>query len=484
MKQRTGPSFRLCSLTLCCLWVVACATNPVTGKRQLALISEAQEIEMGREADKDVVSSIGLYPDESMQRYVQALGARIAATTERPALPWTFRVVDDAAVNAFAIPGGFIYVTRGIMSHLNSEAELAAILGHEIGHVTARHSVSQMSKQQLAQMGFAAGMILSPEFAQYGDLAQVAMGLMFMKFSRSDESQSDALGLKYMMAGGYDPRTLVDVFGMLDALSQQSGAGRLPQWMSTHPDPENRQIWATNAVGSLQTDLTRLTENRPEYLRRLDGMMFGENPREGFFQNASFRHPDMAFRMDFPQGWKSSNEKQAVGAISPNEDAIVMLQLAPAPNAQQAAQTFFSQQGIESGQSSRRQIGGYAAVTSTFRVQTEQGYLRGLVAWIDYRDRVFQILGYTPEARWNQYSNVFAASIDSFSQETDPAVLNVQPRRLKIIDLNRAATLETLLRDYPSSVDPQTVALINRLQGAASLSAGDQFKRVVGGQAR
>jgi len=121
---------------------------------------------------------------------------------------------------------------------------------------------------------------------------------------------------------------------------------------------------------------------------------------------------------------------------------------------------------------------------STFRVQTEQGYLRGLVAWIDYQERVFQILGYTPEARWNQYSNVFGASIASFGRETDPAVLNAQPRRLNIVNLNRPATLETLLRDYPSTVNAQTVALINNLQDAASLSAGDQFKRVVGGRAR
>jgi len=484
MKHRSMPFLRLCSVLLCALWVAACATNPVTGKRQLVLISEAQEIEMGREADKEVVASFGLYPDESMQRYIQSLGSRIAATTERPALPWTFRVVDDAAVNAFAIPGGFIYVTRGIMTHLNSEAELAAILGHEIGHVTARHSVSQMSKQQLAQVGLVAGMIVSPEFAQFGNLAQAAMGLMFMKFSRSDESQSDALGLKYMMAGGYDPRTLPNVFGMLSALGQQSGAGRLPQWMSTHPDPENRRVWATNTVASLQRDLSGLAVNRPEYLRRLDGIVFGENPREGFFQESTFRHPDMAFRMSFPQGWKASNGKQAVGAISPNQDAVVVLQLAAAPNPQQAAQKFFSQEGVESGETSRRQIGGFPAVTSTFRAQTEQGYLRGLVAWIDYGERVFQILGYTPEPRWNQYDNLMASSIASFSRETDPAVLNVQPRRLTIVNLNRAATLETLLRDYPSTVNAQTVALINNLQGAARLPAGDQFKRVVGGEAR
>ncbi len=267
-------------------------------------------------------------------------------------------------------------------------------------------------------------------------------------------------------------------------MSQQSGGGRLPQWMSTHPDPENRQAWAAKTVAGLDRDLSRLAVNRPEYMRRLDGMMFGENPREGFFQDAAFRHPDMAFRMDFPQGWKSSNQKQSVGAISPNEDAIVMLQLAPAPTAQQAAQKFFSQQGVESGETSRRQIGGFPAVMSTFRVQTEGGYLRGLVAWIDYRERVFQILGYTPEARWNQYSNVFGASITSFGRETDPAVLNVQPSRLRIVNLNRTATLETLLRDYPSTVSPQTVALINNLHGAETLAAGDQFKRVVGGQAR
>jgi predicted Zn-dependent protease len=192
----------------------------------------------------------------------------------------------------------------------------------------------------------------------------------------------------------------------------------------------------------------------------------------------------MAFRMDFPQGWKSSNEKQSVGAVSPDEDAVVVLQVAAAPDAQQAAQKFFSQQGVEPGEASRRQIGGCPAMVSTFRVQTEQGDLRGLVAWIDYQERVFQILGYTPEARWNQYSNAFGASIASFSRETDPAVLDVQPRRLTIVNLNRAATLETLLRDYPSTVNAQTVALINNLQAAASLSAGDQFKRVVGGQAR
>jgi len=484
MTRRIGPAVWTCGIALSFVSAAGCATNPVTGKRELALISEAQEIAMGREADKDVVTSIGLYPDEPMQQYVQALGARVAATTERPSLPWTFRVVDDAAVNAFAIPGGFVYVTRGIMTHLNSEAELVAILGHEIGHVTARHSVSQMSRQQLFQGLLVGGMILSPRFTRFGNLAEVGLGLMFMKFSRADESQADQLGLKYMMAGGYDPRKLVDVFAMLQRASEQAGAGRLPQWMSTHPDPENRQAWAANAVASLNRDFSSMTVNRPQYLQRLDGIVFGENPREGFFQGTLFRHPDLAFRIEFPRGWKGNNEKQAVGAVSPNEDAAVVLQLASAANAEQAAQRFFSQQGIEAGEASRRQIGGFSAVSSTFRVRTEEGTLTGLAAWIDDRDRVFQILGYTPEARWSQYNRVFGESIASFSRETEPAVLNVKPRRLTIVELNRPATFEALLRDYPSTVDPKTVALINNLQGTSTLASGDRFKRVVGGEER
>src|SRR5512143_1905314 len=155
----------------------ACSRNAATGANQFSLYSEAQEIQMGRDADQQVAASLGLYPDPALQAYVQQLGAALAAKTERTNLPWTFRVVDDAAVNAFALPGGFVYVTRGILTHLNSEAALAAILGHEIGHVTARHSVSQMSKQQLAQLGLIAGMIVSPEFARFGDLAQSGLGL-------------------------------------------------------------------------------------------------------------------------------------------------------------------------------------------------------------------------------------------------------------------------------------------------------------------
>src|SRR5687768_16095576 len=168
--------------------IPGCATNPATGRRQVMLVGENQEIEMGREADQQIGAAYGLYPDEDVQRYVAGLGKDLAAGSERPNLPWTFRVVDDPSVNAFALPGGFIFVTRGLLSHMTSEAELVSVIGHEIGHVTGRHSVEQLSKAQLAQVGLVAGMILSPELASgYGDLANTGLSLLFLKYGRDDE---------------------------------------------------------------------------------------------------------------------------------------------------------------------------------------------------------------------------------------------------------------------------------------------------------
>src|SRR3989442_13104626 len=160
------------------------------------LVSESQEIAMGRDYDQQVAASIGIYPDSELQRYIQQFGARLAASSERPNLPWSFRVVDDPVVNAFALPGGFIYVTRGILAHLNSEAQVAGVLGHEIGHVTARHTAAQITKQQLAGLGLGLASMVSQGFQRYGNLAQTGLGLLFLKYSRDNENQADELGVE------------------------------------------------------------------------------------------------------------------------------------------------------------------------------------------------------------------------------------------------------------------------------------------------
>jgi predicted Zn-dependent protease len=460
--------------------ISGCATNPATGKRQIMLVGEAQEIAMGQEADQEVASSLGLYPDEALQAYVAGLGKALAATGERPSLPWTFRVVDDPSVNAFALPGGFIYVTRGIMSHLNSEAELVSVLGHEIGHVTARHTVSQITKSQLATLGLVAGMIARPELARFGDLAQAGMQLMFLKFGRNDEQQADDLGLRYMTRRDYDPREMVEVFSVLDRLGTTSGEGRLPSWLSTHPAPANR---AQRIQSEIQTQgLTGARVEEAGYLQRLDGMVFGENPREGFFEAGAFFHPDLRFQMQFPRGWKTQNQKQAVAAMSPQEDAIVVMTLVPGRSADQAANEFLRQQGLRPAGAQRTTVHGLPAVTGLFEAVSEQTAIAGRVAFVEYDDKVYRLLGYTPSQRWGNYDRVFAESLGSFAPLTDRRYLDVQPKRMKVVSVPQPTTLDELARRQGASVSTDVLALINHVAPGGSVPAGRTVKIVVGGR--
>jgi predicted Zn-dependent protease len=460
--------------------MIACATNPATGKKQLMLVSEAQEIAMGKEADQEAVAAYGLYADPKVQAYVNALGQRLAAKSERPSLPWSFKVVDDPAVNAFALPGGYIYVTRGIMAHLRSEAELVAVVGHEIGHVTGRHSASQMSKQQLAMGGLVLGMAVVPELQRFGGLAQQGLGLLFLKFGRDDENQADELGLRYMTRVDYDPREMLEVFGVLDGVTRAEGGGaRMPDWLSTHPSPGNRlariqgQIAATGVSGTVV--------RRAEYLRRLDGMVFGENPREGFFRENAFYHPDLRFQLSFPRGFQTQNQKQAVVGVSEAQDAMIALTLAAGASAEEAARQFFSQQGVQAGRSGRDTIGGLPAYTAFFEAATEQGVLRGEVSFVSYDGKIYRILAYTPAARFSAYQNAFDAAIRSFSRLTDSRYLNVQPKRLELVNPDRQMGLPEFGRVYPSTVELGTIGLINGIGANQMFPRGELAKRVVGG---
>src|SRR5512137_1763548 len=196
---------KIVALALLVAAAIACAVNPVTGKKEFMLYSESQEIELGKQTDAEVAATYGLYDDPALAAYVSKIGLSLAAKTQRPNLPWRFTVLDSPVVNAFAVPGGAVYVTRGILALMSSEAELAAVLGHEIGHVNARHSMSQMSKQQMAQLGLAVGSVVSKEFAKYAGLAGTGLQVLFLKYSRDNENQADGLGVDYARAAGYDP---------------------------------------------------------------------------------------------------------------------------------------------------------------------------------------------------------------------------------------------------------------------------------------
>ena len=457
-----------------------CATNPVTGKKELSFVSESQEISMGQQYASQVSQEMGVYPDSAVQRYVNGVGRELAAGTERPKLPWTFTVMDDPQVNAFALPGGYIFITRGIMTHMNSEAEMASVVGHEIGHVTARHSVQQMTRQQLAQIGMVAGALASEKIAQNLGAISQGLGVLFLKYGRDDESQADALGFRYALNDNYDVRRMVDMFETLQRVSATAGQ-RIPEWQSTHPDPGNR-IAATEArIRRVTVPLDGKKVRREEFLKLIDGMVFGDNPRQGFFKGTSFLHPDLAFQLEFPSGWKTANQPSAVMGVSEKQDAQVQLSLGGKAAPAEALKAFLGQEGVTAGRSDQSSINGNPAARGAFTAQNQDGtQLAGLVAFISYGGITYQLMGLTTAAGWNTYGRVFDQFTGSFRRLTDQAALNVKPNRVSVARVTQPMTLTEFNRRYPSVIEMDQLALINGLaDGGAELEPGDYVKRVV-----
>jgi predicted Zn-dependent protease len=468
------------ALALALAGLAACATNPATGRREFMIVSQEQEIAMGRQYDPQIVASLGLYPDTALQRYVQDLGSRIAALSERPGLPWTFRVLDDPTVNAFAVPGGFIYITRGILAHLGSEAQLASVIGHEIGHVTARHSASQMSKEQLAQLGLVVGAVASETFARYAELAGQGLGVLFLKYSRDDENEADALGLRYLRRSKHDVREMPGVYTMLGSLTAGQEGGRVPEWTMTHPYPEDRRARIERAITAQPQDTAGVIVARDAYLRRLDNVVFGADPRQGYFVGTRFLHPQMRFELTFPTGWATKNEASSVQAMAPTNDAVIQLTVAQAATAEAAMRAFVAQEGISAGTQSRTTVNGLASAGAPFSALADGDTLRGSVVWVEHNSLVFQLLGFAPGARWSTHQAATDRALRSFTVLTDRTALAIQPQRMDVITLDRRGSLAELLARRPSPVPLERLALINQVRSGEPLPAGRLVKWVVG----
>ncbi len=475
------PDVLKSAVLMSALLLPGCATNPATGKQQLMLYSESEEVELGRRNDRQILAELGLYPDPELATYVQDLGARLAADSERPELPWSFRVLDDPVVNAFALPGGFIYVTRGILGHLSSEAELAGVLGHEIGHVTARHSMNQLSKQQLAGIGLGLGAAVAPEIAgALGDIAGTSLGLLFLKHGRDDERQADELGVRYISRTGYPPAALGAVFAVLSRSSDAQGGDRLPGWLSTHPEPEERIRTLKRRLPTLSPELAQATWREAPYLDQLEGLTFGKNPREGYFDGDTFFHPDLAFRLDLPFGWDGRNLRDALVVTSPKRDALFVLTLDTRSSASDASRAFFADNEIAGGGRWLPSRAPLVSESRTFRALSGGTELQGGVAFAEHGGRVYRLLAYSRETGWPGYETVLADVAASFSPVKDKAVLGVEPLRIELVTTDREMSWEEFDRRYPSAVPLATLQLINHAEPGDRVAAGRRVKRVVG----
>lgn len=476
-----------CCLLLSVVLLETCATNPVTGKKQISFISESQEIQMGQQYDPQIVAEMGVYKDPTLERFLEQKGKEMAARSHRPNLPWTFRLVDTDVVNAFAVPGGFVYFTRGIMAHFNNEAQFAGVLGHEIGHVTARHTVQQQSKQTLAQIGLIGGMVLSPELASQGQSLMQGMQLLFLKFGRDAESQSDKLGVEYSTMIGYDAKEMAGFFTTLDRLS--GGAeNRVPTFMSTHPDPVNREQNVRQMATATQQELrsqgkTDFEVGRNSYLRMLEGLMYGPDPRQGFVEQNFFYHPELKFQYRLPNGWRTQNTPSVVQTAEPNGKAAIQLRLAQGSDTRAAAQEFASQNKLQVINSGDQQINGNRATIMIAQTSgqdangQQQQVIKIKAGFIAYQGNVYMLLGLSSQQEFSRYERDFDATIGSFNRLTDPNKLNRQAERIRIATVSGNKTLQSALQSEGIPGNRiQEFSILNGMQPNQTVQSGTLIK--------
>jgi len=466
--------------------LVACATNPATGKRQINLMSEAQEISAGQEADAQVKKEMGIYSDANVQDYVSGVGMKLAKLSERPNLPWHYTVVDSPAVNAFALPGGYIYITRGILPFLNDEAQLAGVLGHETGHVTARHAAQQYTRAVGGTIGLVALGIFVPGGAQLGGLAEQGLGVLFLKYGRGDELQADQLGARYAARGNWDPAAVPEMLTTLGRLDEASGQSKgVPNWLETHPEPLTRVKDIQPTVQQLSAGRTDFERNQDALFRAIDGLIYGDNPDQGIVRGNAFIHPPLRFRVDFPNAWDIQNSPEQVIAKAPGADVYMLLEQVEMPRGsgiENIARDQMQGAGFRVTSGSRQQINGLDAFIGLY-----QGSLEGLgnvtmrAAHIVHNGNVYLLAGFSAPNVFEPLDSAILASIRSFKPITAAEAEAVHPNRVDIYVVRQGDSWQSIADRSGGVIKPATLAIINGAEPESQPVVGRRIKIVVGG---
>jgi predicted Zn-dependent protease len=466
--------------------VTACATNPVTGQREFSFMSEDQEIGIGRESYAQIEAEMSFYDDEALQNYVSCIGLEMARGSERPDLPWTFTVVDEPAINAFAVPGGFIYITRGMLAFLGDEAELAGVLGHEIGHVTARHSAQQYTRQIGGLAGLAALSIFVPQAVPFADLGGSALGVLFLRYGRDDELQADELGARYTAFNNWDPagvQGMLSTLGRLDEARDEEGG--VPSWLSTHPEPLARVSEVAPVVNELRANRLDFVTDREEFLGYIDGMVFGDNPDEGITRGSRFLHKPLRFQIDFPAGWEVANSPSQVVAKAPGANVFMVLQDADAPNdvpLRTVATRTMTDAGFQMLNGGAESINGLDAFVGIY-----QGRFEGLgdvmmrAAHIRHDGVVYLVGGFAPQALFNQSQSAIADSFRSFSSLTEAEAEAIQPNRVDMYVVRGGDTWASIAERSGGLIEAPSLAIMNGAQPESLPQVGQRIRIVVAG---
>jgi predicted Zn-dependent protease len=463
--------------------LAACATNPVSGKREISLMSEAEEIAYGQQADAEIRREMGVYDNPELQRYVSDIGQRLAQLSHRPNLRWSFTVVDHQAVNAFALPGGFIYITRGILPYLDNEAELAGVLGHEIAHVTARHAAQQSTRAGLGGLGLAVLSIFVPATAPFGDVTSAALGVAFLKYGRDDERESDRVGMEYVARGGWDPNGVPNFLQTLSRISEMSERG-VPNWLSTHPEPAERVTEAQPVVARLAGPAA-VERGHDRYLEHIDGVVVGDNPEDGIVRGHRFLHPALRFALEFPEGWEVMNTPDQVAAQEPGQKRFMVLQHVDRPVgntlADIAARSMTAAR-LKRVDGQTTSLNGADAFVGLYRGSLSGvGPVLARAAHIQHGRQVYLLAGFAPEGDFASADRDITASIHSYRPLTTREAGEIRPNRLDFYVVRSGDTWQSIASRGGSLVRARELAIMNSSAVNVQPTPGARIKIVVAG---
>ncbi|MBB4602849.1 putative Zn-dependent protease [Hymenobacter luteus] len=462
---------------------------PLSGSQPATVSSAALPAApvQGAQPDPQVIAQFGLLDNAKLQSYIDQKGMQMGRISDRPADVKGFTVVDSPIINAFATPDGHVYFTRGILAHFNNEAQFSGVLGHEIGHITARHGQKQQTRSTIANGALILGSILSKRVASIAQPASQVVGLGLLKYGRDDENESDKLGVKYSSKIGYDPASMADFFLTLARTEQSSGAATVPTFLSSHPNSADRYTNVKKLAQQAEQQAGRqLAVNRDQYLRLIDGLAYGDNPREGYVENSVFYHPDLKFQFPIPTGWKSQNSPSQFQMAEPNGKAVIVLLPAGNGALDAAAQSLAEQLKLQNAQASRTTINGFSAIAiqgdqvGQDQRTGQQGITaRTLTYIIQDGQSLYAFVGLTSPNDFSTYAPQFQRTAQNYRRLTDAAKLNKQPERIRIKTAKAGQTLASALaaNGIPSK-RYEEMAILNGMKTTDKMTAGMLFKVV------
>jgi predicted Zn-dependent protease len=468
-------------VALIALLNAGCSVNPVSGRPELTLVSTEKEKKIGEEEAKNVATHMGLLDDARLTTYIDAVGQRLAKESPRQDVTYQFHVVDMVEPNAFALPGGYVYVTRGLLALVNTEDELAGVMGHEIGHVAARHSVQKISKQGpiAGVFGIVEGVTgwIPIVGGIVGGIGAVTQSLIFSPYDRSQETQADRVGQDMAAKAGWDPAGLSAFLTTLgrDTDMKSKGAHR-PSFFDSHPATPDRVAKTTAHAKTLtRADRPPITATHEEFLARLDGLVVGQRAAHGLIHGRAFVHPDLDVFLQFPDRWEIENTPQKVVAVAPDKEAgVILAAVGPGTDPMEGARALDkATKSPVSSQTQRTTINGLPAAHTQLEAD---GKLGVDLTWIAHGGVIYQIVGLSPKRRFASLQPAFTATAASFRPLTAAERAGIKETRIRLVKARAGETIDALARRTSSAWSKEEVAVANELPVGGPLAEGQLIK--------